>query len=269
MKPTRSFRPAALALLTWLASSAGAGDLRFLPFLGPRLEAARYAPANEEFAWVGWIGATVDLVEKGKWSAYFDPDVETILGHRVRSFEAVQANYSLEVGVRREAGRGRVSPFFHHVSRHVQDRSKFQAVDWNFLGVAYAAPLPASWKRRGGYSASFGVTTLSSGVDYDWEGRAGIDLDVARKGNRAAFLKADVRGVGASPSAGFPRGGFTDVRAEAGVRWFQQSSQFALFVAYEHRNDAVIPSALVIDRTLFGFRIRSQKRLDSAPPALP
>ena len=253
----------------WLASVARAEETKFLPFIGSRLEAARYAPANEEFAWVGWIGASVDLVAKGKWSAYFNPDVETILGHRVRSFEAVQANYSLEVGGSLEAGRGKVSVFFHHVSRHVQDRAKFQAVDWNFLGLSYASSLPARWNRRGGYSASFGVTTLSSGVDYNWEGRAAIDLDVVRKDARAAFILADVRYVGATPTKGFARGGFADVRAEAGFRAFHLSSQFALFVAYEHRNDALIQEALVIDRTLFGFRIRGQRRSEPATVPLP
>ena len=265
--PPSSGQALALCLLAWLPAPAAADDARFLPFMGPRIEAARYSPANEEFAWVGWIGATVDLVERGKWSAYFDPGVETILGHRVRSFEAVQANYSLEVGLRRDLGRGRLAPFLHHVSRHVQDRDKYQTVDWNFLGLAWDSPWPKSWDRRGAYSMSVAVSTLSSGVDYDWEGRAAFDIDVARKGSQALFILADVRYVGANPGPGFPRGSFADFRAEAGFRRFQASSQFALFAAYEHRNDALIPTALVIDRALFGFRIRGQRR--SSPAILP
>jgi len=257
----------ALCLLACLPAPAAADDLHFLPFMGPRIEAARYSPANEEFAWVGWIGATIDVVEKGKWSAYFDPGVETILGHRVRSFEAVQANYSLEAGLRRDVGSGRLATFLHHVSRHDQDRDKYQVVDWNFLGLAYDSPWPKSWARRGAYSMSFAVSTLSSGVDYDWEARVAFDIDVARKGSQALFILADVRGVGAHPSPGFPRGAFADFRAEAGYRRFQASSQFALFAAYEHRNDAVIQTALVSDRALFGFRIRGQRR--SSPATLP
>jgi hypothetical protein len=259
----------ALGLLAGLAGPAFSGDAKFLPFMGPRLEAARYSPANEEFSWVGWIGANVDLVEKGKWSAYFDPNVETILGHRVRSFEAVQANYSLEGGLRMDAGKFRVSAFFHHVSRHVQDRAKFQVVDWNFLGAALDSPWPKSWDRRGGYFVSVGFTTLSSGVDYNWEGRAAIDIDVARKESHAFFVLADVRYVDADPSPGFPRSSFADFRGEAGYRRFQGSSQFALFAAYEHRNDALIPTALVIDRALFGFRIRGQRRPSAAILPLP
>ena len=231
-----------LAAAVWILSSSdtAAGDTKFLPFFGPRLEAARYAPADEQFSWVGWIGARVDVVERGKWVGYFDANVETILGHRVRSFEAVQTNYSLEGGLRRELGAGGVTTFFHHVSRHIPDRTKFQVVDWNFLGLAFDSPWPKAWDRRGAWFASAGFTTLSSGVDYDWEARAAFDIDAFRKGSHAVFVLADVRGVLANPSPGFSRGSFADFRAEAGYRRFQTSSQFALF------------TALVADRLVLG-----------------
>jgi len=259
---------AALSALACFPAAAGE-DPKFLPFFGPNLEASRYFPGNEEFAWVGWIGASVDIVEKGKWAAYFDPNVETILGHRVHSFEAVQANYSLEVGVRRDVRRGRVTTFYHHVSRHIQDRDKFELVDWNFLGAATDGPWPENWHRRGGYFASFAFATLSSTVDYDWEGRAAVDIDAVTRGNKAFFVLADVRVVGADPSPAFPRGSFADFRGEAGFRRFQGSSQLALFLAYEHRNDALVSEALVSDRVLVGFRLRSQRRAGPAILPLP
>ncbi len=267
MVKTRALLPG-LALALLLPLGAAADDpAKFLPFMSPRLEAARYAPANEEFAWVGWIGASVDIVEKGKWSAYFNPDVETILGHRVRSFEAVQANYSLEIGARRDTGRGRATAFLHHVSRHVQDREKLLAVDWNFLGVRYDSPWPEAWSRRGGWAASYGVATLSSGVHYDWEARLSGDIDLVRKGAKAMFVMTDLRHVGSAATPAFKREGFTDVRAEAGFRHWSETRQFALFVAYQHRHDALIPRPLVIRRALFGFRIRGHRR--AAPALLP
>lgn len=258
-----------LCVAASLVRAQSRDEVRFLPFMGPQLEAARYTSPNEEFAWVGWIGANVDLVEKGKWSVYFNPNVETILGHRVRSFEAVQANYSLEVGIHRDLGRGRVSPFFHHVSRHVQDRDKLQAVDWNFLGLKYDSPWPEKWNRRGAFAASFGVATLASAVAYKWEARISADIDVVGRENKALFLLGDVRHVGADPSIDFPRDQLTDIRAEIGFRRFSEDAQFALFVAYERRNDALIPEALVTSRALFGFRIRGQRRSSPAIVPLP
>ncbi|MBP6703281.1 MAG: hypothetical protein KA385_07215 [Vicinamibacteria bacterium] len=263
------FAVAVLCALPSLTSAQTREPVRFLPFMAPQLEAARYSDANEEFAWVGWIGAKVDFVEKGKWSAYLNANVETILGHRIRSFEAVQANYSLEVGAHRDVGRGRVSPFFHHVSRHVQDRDKVQAVDWNFLGVRYDSPWPATWGRGGAFSGSFGLATLTSGVHYDFEARLAGDIDVVRKDNRAVFVLAALRHVGAESTANFPRESVTDVRIEAGVRRWTETSQFALFVAYQRRADALIPQALVTSRALFGFRIRGQRREAPALSPLP
>ncbi len=272
MTPAKTF-PFLLAATLWLSSSLAAAssgeDLKFLPFLAPRLEAARYAPADEEFSWVGWIGATVDIAEKGKWSVYFQPGVETVLGHRVRSFEAVQANYSLEVGLRRQAGRVLISPFFHHVSRHVQDRDHRQAIDWNFLGVGLDSPWPKAWQRRGAWSASLAFATLTTGVDYSFEARLSGDMDLVRKGNKALFVLSDVRSVGASPTRDFPRESVTDFRAELGFRHWQATSHFALFVAYEHRSDALITRALVSNRALFGFRIRAENQVVPASDPIP
>jgi hypothetical protein len=106
-------------------------------------------------------------------------------------------------------------------------------------------------------------------VGYKWEARASGDIDLLRQGNRALSLLADVRHVGAGASANFPRDQLTDVRAELGFRHWQGMSQFALFVAYEHRNDALIPRALVIDRALFGIRIRGNNRSAPAIASLP
>ena len=268
----RMIRALTLALLVGpsLPAVARAEEgVRFLPFMGPRLEAARYSPANEEFAWVGWIGATADLVQAGRFTAYFTPEVETVLGHRIRSFEAVQANYSLELGGRYQAGRGRAQVFFHHVSRHVQDRQKVQVVDWNFLGARYDSPWPKAWKRRGGFDASLAAATLSSGVKYNWEARAAADIDLIHREGRAGYLQGSLRFVSATPSVGFTRGSFADFRLEGGFRKWQADSQFALFVAWEHRNDAPIQRELVIDRALFGFRIRGQKHEAPAYPAIP
>lgn len=265
----RSLFATALLATTPLSARAAGDGTRLLPFWSPRIEAARFGPANEEFAWVGWIGATAELAQNEKWTAYFNPEVETILGHRVRSFEAVQANYSLELGVRQDVGRARISGFLHHVSRHVQDRDKVRAVDWNLLGARYDSPWPDAWNRGGAMAASVAVATLSSGVEYNWEARFSGDIDVLRKDKRALFVLVALRHVGAEASLNFPRSHLTDFRAEIGGRHWQATSQFALFVAYERRSDALIPRALVISRALFGFRLRGQSRQEPAAPPIP
>lgn len=259
----------AAALLPSDDSAPPGSALKFLSALTPQFEAARYEPAEVDFAWVGWIGGHVNLAEKGPWAVFFAPDVETILGHRLRSFEAVQANYSLEVGVHRTLNRLRVSPFFHHVSRHVQDRDKRQAVDWNFLGARLDGPWPEKWKREGAFAVSFGMATLASAVEYNWELRGSADIDIVHKGARALFVLADVRHVGAAATPEFPRDHLTDVRLETGFRYWQPASQFALFAAYERRNDVLVEKGSVRTRALFGFRIRGRHAPTPATVPLP
>ena len=61
MLTTRTPLPPVRHLVALPAAPSDEG-VKILPFMAPRLEAARYSPADEEFAWVGWIGAVVDLV---------------------------------------------------------------------------------------------------------------------------------------------------------------------------------------------------------------
>ena len=94
-----------------------------------------------------------------------------------------------------------------------------------------------------------------------WEARLSGDIDLGRDARKTVpFLLVDIRRVGANPTPEFPRDQLTDLRAELGLRRFQESSQAAVFIAYEHRSDALIPRALVINRALFGFRIRGERR---------
>lgn len=140
-------------------------------------------------------------------------------------------------------------------------------MDWNFLGLRYESGWPVRWNRRGGFSASAAVATLSSGVEYNWEARFSGDLDLIRRGRHALFFLADFRHVGAEATPAYLRDSVTDFRGEIGFRRWQENSQFVIFVAYERRADALITSPLVTNRALFGFRIRGQR--SSAPAIVP
>ena len=152
--------PTAAFVLT-LAGAPAMADTVLLPDVSVHLLAAHYAPVDTDFRWVGWIGAGAGLVEVGGVTAYFTGDVETIIGNTRRTFDANQANYHLEAGLRRRFGEQHEAAIvFSHVSRHVVDRVKVEAVDWNILGVRGAG-------RRAGriplaYTAGLGHTTLAS-----------------------------------------------------------------------------------------------------------
>ncbi|MBI3932918.1 MAG: hypothetical protein HY317_05850 [Acidobacteria bacterium] len=248
----------ALVAVVALAVRPAAGDeggAALLPDVFVRLTAARYSPTETDLHWTGWIGAGAGLVRIGGTTAYFDADVETILGDTRRPFEANQANYHLAVGLRRRVGKADVALFFHHVSRHEVDRPKPEAVDWNVLGLRASLRLPEGSPIPARVSASVGHTTLASLVGYRWEVTARGEADVLTRRWATLYLTADARLVTADSSEQFPRNGFADLRVEAGPRWRRDGRSLELYAAYERRNDVFIVGPGTRVRALFGFRI--------------
>lgn len=244
----RRFFPLGVVLALATAPSPDAGAQSLLPDVSVHLEAARYQPTEPDLEWTGWIGAGAGLVRVAEVTGYFTADVESILGDVRRPFEASQANYHLELGLRRPLGAFTAGMFFHHVSRHAVDRDKEQAVDWNVLGVRASGPVARGVHLR----LSAGHTTQASLVGYRWELAAG--LDVAARGR--TYAAADVRLVTVDPDPAFLRGDFVDLRAEAGARWPRGEAVLETFAAFERRNDVLILVPATRDRLLLGFRIR-------------
>ncbi len=253
-----------LLLLCLLPSRGSAGDAEFLPELKLRLCAARYAPSEREFGWVGWVGGEAGFFRAGRVTGFGSADVETIVGSERRSFDANQANYHLALGVRRSFGKRELGVFFSHVSRHRQDRAKPEAVDWNTLGVRLSGVAKKTPLR---YFVSAGHTTLASLVGYGFEAEAGLEADVVRRKDHTLYVGARLRGVTAEASEALPRGGFVDVWLEGGIRVPRGARGFSAFLAYEHRNDVYVTAAGARDRALIGLRFGLESRSGAASGA--
>ena len=254
--PVRRAREAAvIAAFALLPGTLGAGDAQVLPEVTVQLEGAYSMPPEDAFVWDTWIGAGAGLLRVKAATAYVTADVETVLGRERRVFDANQANYHLEGGVRIQAGRHLVIPFFHHVSRHVVDRPKTQLVDWNLLGARVTGPLPRAFPLPGRYAASVAHTVEWRTVGYEWELTGAVDVALCRRPWGALYLRAGTRFVTVATQAGLPRGNFADFRAEAGARLGKDARELDLFAAYEHRNDVFLFEPGARDRALLGLRI--------------
>jgi len=252
-------RTCAAAILLILAGRPAPADTTLLPDVSVNLLAAHYAPVDTDFRWVGWIGAGAGVLEVGGVTAYFTADVETIIGNTRRTFDANQANYHLEGGARRRLGeRHEAAIVFHHVSRHLVDRAKTEAVDWNLLGVRVSGHRPGRVPL--GYVVGLGHTTLASAVGYRWEATG--HLDAALLGGEAAemYVAGDARYVTVERSEAFPRGNFLDRSVEGGVRWRRGGRRLETFAAWQHRNDVFVEHPGTWSRALFGFRISYRGR---------
>jgi hypothetical protein len=241
-----------IALGLLVAPAAGAAD--FLPAVSLHLEAARYEPVETDLHWTGTMGGGADLVGVGSFRGYIVGEVETIIGNTRRAFDATQANYHLEAGGRWHLGAFVVNPFFHHVSRHLSDREKAPAVDWNLAGLRVARSLGDRGRARVG--GSVGHTTLTSLVGYRWEVTGHGDLEVVRRERMAGYAAARARFVTIDPDPALPRGDFLDFAVEGGLRFARERRRLEVFAAFERRNDVFLLTPGARDRALFGLRIR-------------
>ena len=212
---------------------------------------ARYAPAERDFQWDAWIGGGVGLLRARGVTLFGTADVETLIGNERRAFDANQANYHLDVGLKRPLRGLQAALIFNHVSRHAADRPKPEAVDWNDLKVQLSGPFA---KERARFLVSVGHTTFTSLVTYRFEAIGRIDVDIVRRPWGEAYFSARLRGVTTEPTPEFQRDGFVDVNAEGGIRLHRGARTFHLFVGYEHRNDVFLVVPGLRDRALFGFR---------------
>jgi len=250
-------RPVLRAVLVVMAfaAAAGADDVATPLDLRVHMEAIRYDPVETNMHWDSWISGGVGIASAGRATFYFNAGVETLIGNTLRVFDATQANYHLEPGVRWRFGDTDVGIMFRHVSRHYVDRNKTQAVDWNVLGVSATGPFGHAVPLRGWYLVSAGHTTEAALIGYGWEFVGDAETDLVAWSWGAAYARGGLRGVTAEPNERFPRGSFVDVNAEGGLRWDRGTRHLALFAAYERRNDVFLESPGVRERALFGFRI--------------
>lgn len=258
--------PLAIGLLAVLVPSAArARDVALLPDAALHLEGARYAPSEMELDWTTWVGAGLGLVTVHSATPYCAGDVETILGHERKPFDADQVNYHLEGGIRFPVGRSLLVPFFHHVSRHLIDRPKTQDVDWNLLGLRVVGSLPAAFRVPVRYAVGVGRTVETRYVTYEWELTARLEAEVWHWSAGEAYLRVAARAVTTRRTPALPRDGFLDFAAEGGMRVARGGRHIDFFLSYEHRNDVFVLDPGSRDRALFGLRLASSPPLYLGP----
>lgn len=233
-----------------------ADAIELLPSIEGHAEFTRFAPTERDFVWTGWLGGGATLLKAGRTSVFMMGDVETILGKEYRVFDANQANYILEGGLRLERAGWTFSGVFHHVSRHVVDRPKRDSVDWNMASLRAERGFKNGDETRGRLRFGIGRTMKRTFVNYRWEFRAEGDYDLAETGGIGAFYsRASLRAVTEKRVTPDSRGSFIDAVIEGGWRLRRADRAIHFFVAYEHRNDVYLFNQESRDRTLYGFRV--------------
>jgi hypothetical protein len=242
----------AFALIARPAPAAAQDPVQFLPRFDFYLAAEYLSDADARFVWDADLGGEVDLVDYRVGRVTFITNYEVVMGTQLRRFDPNQGNYILAGTASARAGGFEVAGMFYHQSRHLSDRPKTGAVDWNMLGVRVMREMArgrTEWLAR----ADVRRTIQKSFVDYRWEvdaegrGRIGLIPRVS------LVTRGDVRILGVDATR--DRGTQAGFLAEGGVRFEGNAAAMELFVAAERRIDPYPVEFATATWLKVGFRL--------------
>jgi hypothetical protein len=192
--------------------------------------------ADERFSWDTHFGGSFDLLDLGFARAGAIVDFEAVEGSEYRPFDPNQGNYTLEAFVLGRVRQSEVGAIFHHISRHLSDRPKREAIAWNELGgrVLHRFDAPAATidvDAEGGYAIQH------SFVDYTWLGELNVLVRHTVSPRIGVFAHGRLQRFGVNAIVA-GRSTQTGAKAEAGVRLGGRGGVMELYLGYENRVDA-------------------------------
>ena len=210
----------------------------------------------QRFSWDTHFGGSFDLLDYVFGRATVDIDYEAVMGHEYRLFDPNQANYTLEASLSGRVGKMEIAGVFHHVSRHLSDRPKPNAVAWNAPGGRLLRRIETS-AATVDVAVELGRVIQHSFVDYTWIGGGDVLVRHPISPRFGAFVhgSAHLFGVdGTIPDRGTQFG----VLAEAGVRVAGRGGALETFAGFERRVDAFPLERVPQNWALAGFRLLSR-----------
>ncbi len=245
----------ALALIASAAPASAQQAVEFLPRFDFYLVAERLSGDDRRFAWDADFGGELDVIDYGAGRLTFRANYEVVMGDQLRRFDPNQGNYILAGSASARAAGFELAGEFYHQSRHLSDRPKIAAVDWNMIGVRVmrdAARGRSEWQAR----ADVRRVLQKSFVDYEWEldaeGRGRIGL---RPGiGIITAVGARIIGVDGTRN----RSTQTGFLAEGGVRIDGNAGAIEFFVAAERRIDPFPVEFGTVTWVKAGFRLLSR-----------
>jgi hypothetical protein len=237
------------------SGSAPAAGVAFLPRFDFYVSMEHLSSEEARFVWDANWGGDIDLLDYGAGRVSFVANYETVLGSEFRAFDPNQGNYILEGSA---SVRGPIAEFaavFHHVSRHLSDRPKRFAIDWNMIGGRVRAAATRGRSEIAGHVDLRGAVQKSY-VDYRWEFEGGGRAQVGLR-PRVALVAAgrvQILGVDGSRSRGAQHG----LRGEGGVRIEGRGAALELFAAAERRVDPFQLEFSTATWLSLGFRLASR-----------
>jgi hypothetical protein len=200
------------------------------------LTAEGLIPGDDRFAWDTHWGGDFDFVDYVSGRLSFLADYQAVLGHEQQPFDPNQGNYTLAVSSSVRAGPTELAGVFHHVSRHLGDRSKEFGIAYNVL-LGRLMRQFAVGTTTVALRAEAGKVTHRAYVDYTW--MAASDVWVRRQVSPHVnwFGRVYAETYAVDPEIA-DRGGRRGGRLEGGVRLSGNRGGLELFAGIERVIDA-------------------------------
>ena len=254
---------AALALVAGAAAASAQTNpvapaptsIAFLSRADFHLAAEHLSGEDGRFVWDADFGGALDLVDYSAGRLTFIANYQVVLGDEFRAFDANQGNYILAGQASARLPAVEIAGVFYHQSRHLSDRPKRVAVDWNMVGVQVRADRRIRSVRIDGTADVRGVVQKTF-VDYRWEFDGRLRSAVPVGAGFSLVGAGAVRWLGVDGSAA--RGTQRGFRAEGAVRFDGGAAAVELFVAAERRIDPYPLEHTTATWATAGFRLVSR-----------
>lgn len=206
----------------------------FLPRMAFHLTGEHVSGDDERFVWNANFGGELDILGYPGGRATFLANYEVMLGEELKAFDPNQGNYQLAGSASYWVHSVELAGVFHHESRHLSDRLKTFAVDWNMVGVRAQTSLVHGKSTTVG-RADFRRVIQSSLVDYQWELDARVRnvLDLRPHVSVVSSFSFDLMGVDGTRDRGTQVG----ARGEGGVRFQGEDAALELYLGVERQID--------------------------------
>lgn len=189
---------------------------------------------DPRYVWDMNYGGEMDLFGYRSTRMTFVANYQAMLGEQFRDFDPNQGNYILAGSFTTVVRGVEMGPVFYHQSRHLSDRVKTFAVDWNMLGGRVATHI-----EEGAGSVDLRLdlrrTVQQTYVDYRWE------LDAGGRGQYRLHPHVALVGGGflrrLTVDGTRNRGAQTGGRVDGGIRIEGTRGAVEFFLAVERRID--------------------------------
>jgi hypothetical protein len=222
-----------------------------------QISMAKLSSRDPRFDWIGRVGGDIDLVDYVKGRTSLFAEYEVVMGNELRPFDPNQGNYTFDGSTSWRLGKTELAAVFHHLSRHLSDRPKTQAVAMNSV--------EGMIRRRFEYAqttfdarAGAGKVVERAFLDYTW--RAYGDLAVRHRITQSAgwFGKTKVEALGVDLAIAGRNHSQSGGRIETGLRLEGSRGAVELFGGWEHMADAYPLERLGKSWAFIGFRLGSR-----------